>query len=171
MCQLYLTSGQWGAELLTPSPPSPHNVHTAISASKTKELMNASPKGRKLKTFWMESKLKPGFFWFHILWSLTERKLSPTLKICTMKIQILLYLLGGENLHTGEPTQSKPTLFKGQLFISKTEKISLLHFNILWKTSIFKTKCKKSSIIFVWGSMRWLLGFLLLLFLHLWQIF
>ena len=87
------TTGSWVADTHPPT----HNVHTAISASKTKELMNASTQRQEAETFWMDSKLKPGFFWFHVLWSLTEHKLSPTLnfKICTMKIWIL-YLLGGE---------------------------------------------------------------------------
>ena len=118
------TTGSWVAD--TPPP-----THTQCAYCylylRNKGIDECLTQGQETETFWMESKLKPEFFWFHVLWSLTEHKLSPTpnFKICTMKIQILLYLLGGKNPHTSEPTQFKP-MFKGQLFISKTEKISLL---------------------------------------------
>ena len=122
------TTGSWVAD----TPPHTHNVHTAISASKTKELMNASTQRQEAETFWMDSKLKPGFFWFHVLWSLTEHKLSPTiLRYVQWKYGYYIYW-GGKNPHTSEPMQFKP-MFKGQLFTSKTEKISLLHSNTYGK--------------------------------------
>ena len=54
------------------------NPSTAISASKTKELINDSPKGRKLKWFGQGWDSNPRF-WFHILWSLI------TVRICIVQ--------------------------------------------------------------------------------------
>ena len=104
-----MTLEQCGVSGSTPyavkNPPAP-----AISASKTEESINDSPKGRKLKRFGQNQDSDPSSFdTYSLFQSLVEHKLSPILSYFDdLKIE--------KNSQISRPVQLKLMLFKGQLY-------------------------------------------------------
>ena len=67
--------------------------------------------GQEVQAVWTKSKLKPWFFGFHVLWTLST-SFPPQLQNYKMKIQTL-YLLGKKNPLIGGSVTLKPVLFRG----------------------------------------------------------
>lgn len=107
--------------------------------------------GWVVETVWMESGLKPLFFWFHILWAIIEHKLFPHLKLSVKwKYKYCIYWKKKKNLHVSwTHTVQTPSKVNCKLFLSFHEmfikqflimycsgaRLPVVASHLLWQTS------------------------------------